>query len=67
MQAQDQQVLAREADTTQVSGAVEEDLLQQWLDCKQDDSVTKKLDLEVAELIEELQPKYPAYTWRDHL
>lgn len=45
----------------------EDCLLQQWLDSKQDDSVTATLDLEIAELIEELKPKYPDFTWRDHL
>ena len=45
----------------------EESLLQCWLDCRENDTATSKLDLEVAELIEELQPNYPEFTWRDHL
>ena len=45
----------------------EESLLQQWLDCRDNDTATAKIDLEVAELIEELQPNYPEFTWRDHL
>ena len=53
--------------TTPAHSEIEEHLLQQWLDSKEDDTVTEKLDVEVAELISELQPKYPEYTWRDHV
>lgn len=53
--------------TTAADSEVKEPILQQWLGSKEDDTATTKLDLEVAELIEELQPKYPEYTWRDHL
>lgn len=60
--------LRPDAKSTKSADSEEEDcLLQQWLDSKQDDSVTTALDLEVAELIEELKPKYPEFTWRDHL
>lgn len=46
---------------------LDEPLLQQWLHFNEDDNATRNLDLEVAELIDELKPKYPEYTWREHV